>query len=1060
MLDDPSEDDLENMEDNGQEDTPKRSLRPRRNQPEPNYLPPPDLSRRTSGRRESMKLLTSDMIGDSPKKATKQKSSATARMQVRSGIATHTKAKRDAFLYRHSDYFLPLLPVTNYVAKLGNHSHGPYVPYVELSQQPEGVDATMKPYQLSGLSFLAHMNENGMPCMLGDEMGLGKTLQTLSLFQLLEEREERQNTRSAENRPYLVVCPLSVVNSWVTEARRWTPKLKVLRFHGPKSERDSLKKVATGQHDRYGNETMRSKKRTGDRRRASNKIVISLDSDDEDGVYKIVVTSYETFVAEQSWFRTAFVWRYIVLDEGHRVKNNLTAVSQALQNIRAEYRLILTGTPLQNDLHEMWALLHWLLPDVFIQKTADLFKNSFNLSKGQANTTVMDSARQLLELLMLRRMKNSPGVNLDLPPKEEVLLYVPLTPLQRFWYMRLLTRSGDALLDDLFSGAKAKEKDALRKDIAEQQKIKDLEQVEARIADEQSANADVWSETREIMKQNLENERQEQKKSDWTKLMNLVMQLRKCCSHPYLLPGVQPEPYFLGDHITRASGKFIVLEKLLQHLILKCGKKVIIFSGFKTTLNLCEDLLSMLGNDGESFRYLRFDGGTDRARRNLDIRLFNDKSTDYKAMLVSTRAGGLGINLTAATEAIFLDEDWNPQITLQAEARAHRIGQTKPVTIYKLCTQGTVEEQMMGRIRKKLYLSAKITESMKSVHGTPTTAKKKGRPSDDDDKPQLDVSQLKTLHVCADCSKKTTDAGGMLFRCRFCSLAFCEDCLNFDRASLIGDSLPELQLLDFGEVSQAFFVKCHVCADTHDEEPDMKHFCEEQAREFDRAWQKFKAEKEAQDQLEEEETAAASAPTSARTTKAHDDQSIFPNIPHGLPLNAADSLTRPRTTRASPRGKKTRDALSTGSSSRASSQFSLDLTDATTVTTPMDAPVASGYFGTKKHSASGSSTPRDASTTGGHFSGANKNTTGQLRFGAVAAPKTAPLAQSAPPKAVARKSATSPSSLSGSSRKRRAENGPEEDDDEEEEVANGVAGLRRERTSKKQQRLSWFPEWV
>ncbi|GME62408.1 iswi chromatin-remodeling complex atpase isw2 [Neofusicoccum parvum] len=1244
MLDDPSEDDLENMEDNGQEDTPKRSLRPRRNQPEPNYLPPPDLSRRTSGRRESMKLLTSDTIGDSPKKATKQKSSATARMQVRSGIATHTKAKRDAFLYRHSDYFLPLLPATNYVAKLGNHSHGPYVPYVELSQQPEGVDATMKPYQLSGLSFLAHMNENGMPCMLGDEMGLGKTLQTLSLFQLLEEREERQNTRSAENRPYLVVCPLSVVNSWVTEARHWTPKLKVLRFHGPKSERDSLKKVATGQHDRYGNETMRSKKRTGDRRRASNKIVISLDSDDEDDVYKIVVTSYETFVAEQSWFRTAFVWRYIVLDEGHRVKNNLTAVSQALQNIRAEYRLILTGTPLQNDLHEMWALLHWLLPDVFIQKTADLFKNSFNLSKGQANTTVMDSARQLLELLMLRRMKNSPGVNLDLPPKEEVLLYVPLTPLQRFWYMRLLTRSGDALLDDLFSGAKAKEKDALRKDIAEQQKIKDLEQVEARIADEQSANADVWSETREIMKQNLENERQEQKKSDWTKLMNLVMQLRKCCSHPYLLPGVQPEPYFLGDHITRASGKFIVLEKLLQHLILKCGKKVIIFSGFKTTLNLCEDLLSMLGNDGESFRYLRFDGGTDRARRNLDIRLFNDKSTDYKAMLVSTRAGGLGINLTAATEAIFLDEDWNPQITLQAEARAHRIGQTKPVTIYKLCTQGTVEEQMMGRIRKKLYLSAKITESMKSVHGTPTTAKKKGRPSDDDDKPQLDVSQLKTLvrrgaqtlthpeidvtdmlswdldtvldkcrdkpsdpqvgeddsvdekkwlssmervetavfdgrrvqrnlnsdengvqldltrtdrrkgknttvmvdgyavskqsmkcddweavptlagkdprlaepvrakkkpiinqdhcqtcwdggelwicslcprsyhedcltedqrsairlgsqftcpqHVCADCSKKTTDAGGMLFRCRFCSLAFCEDCLNFDRASLIGDSLPELQLLDFGEVSQAFFVKCHVCADIHDEEPDMKHFCEEQAREFDRAWQKFKAEKEAQDQLEEEETAAVSAPTSARTTKAHDDQSIFPNIPHGLPLNAADSLARPRTTRASPRGKKTRDALSTGSSSRASSQFSLDLTDATTVTTPMDAPVASGYFGTKKHSASGSSTPRDASTTGGHFSGANKNTTGQLRFGAVAAPKTAPLAQSAPPKAVARKSATSPSSLSGSSRKRRAENGPEEDDDEEEEVANGVAGLRRERTSKKQQRLSWFPEWV
>ncbi|KKY13165.1 putative iswi chromatin-remodeling complex atpase isw2 [Diplodia seriata] len=965
---------------------------------------------------------------DSVTKARKQKVNASARAQIRSDIALSTKVKRDTFLYRHSEFFLPLLPDGNYVSKLSKKNHGASASYHELDEQPQGITATLKPYQLSGLSFLAHMYDNGMPCMLGDEMGLGKTLQTLSLFQLLEER---QTSRSAETRPYLVVCPLSVLNSWVNEARRWTPKLNVLCFHGPKAERDSLKKVAVGQRDRYGKETKRSKKRTGDRRSASNKI-ISLDDDDDDDdddVYKIIITSYETFVSEQSWFKSAFVWRYIVLDEGHRIKNSKSNVSHALQNIRAEYRLILTGTPLQNDLHEMWCLLHWLLPDVFTQKTADLFRESFHLGRGQIDTSVMDNARRILELLMLRRMKDSPGVDLNLPPKEEVLLYVPLTPLQRFWYLRLLTRSGEALMADLFSDARDKEKEALKQDLAEEKKIKDLEEVKEKMARDTPVGSDVWEETREMMMQSLANERQEEKKGDWTKLMNLVMQLRKCCSHPYLLPGVSPEPYVLDDHITRASGKFIVLEKLVQDLIVKRGKKILIFSGFTNTLDLCEDLLAMLGGDGEAFRYLRFDGSTERARRNLDIRLFNERSSNYMAMLVSTRAGGLGINLTAATEAIFLDEDWNPQVTLQAEARAHRIGQTKPVTIYKLCTQGTVEEQMMGRIRKKLYLSAKITESMRSVHGNPSTKRKRKDTAAEDNKPHLDVSQLKTLvrrgaqtlshpeidvtemlswdldtvlekcrdkpsdpqigedptvdeqkwlssmekvetavldgrriqrnpdadhfsvplnldkgdrrkgknttvmvgsyavskqsmgcaeweaiptlagkdprladpvrakrkpvvnqdhcqscwdggkiwlcslcprsyhedcltaeqkgntrianqfccpqHGCADCGKRTSEAGGMLYRCRFCPLAFCEDCIDFDRTQLIGDVLPELELLGFGEVRQAYYVRCHACADTFNEEPEMKAFCEEQAAEYEGQWEDFKEMKRA-----------------------------------------------------------------------------------------------------------------------------------------------------------------------------------------------------------------------
>lgn len=169
-------------------------------------------------------------------------------------------------------------------------------------------------------------------------------------------------------------------------------------------------------------------------------------------------------------------------------------------------------------------------------------------------------------------------------------------------------------------------------------------------------------------------------------------------------------------------------------------------------LDLVEELLLLRGGDGSSYRSVRIDGSTARARRNLGIRMFNDLTSDYRVMLISTRAGGLGINLATASDVVLLDQDWNPQITLQAEARAHRIGQKNPVTIYKLVSQGTVEEQMMGRIQKKLYLSAKVTEAMQDIHtkfGSGGGGKKKrGRPGaaeTDENMPQLSTGQLMTL---------------------------------------------------------------------------------------------------------------------------------------------------------------------------------------------------------------------------------------------------------------------------------------------------------------------------
>ncbi|KAF2645967.1 ISWI chromatin-remodeling complex ATPase ISW2 [Massarina eburnea CBS 473.64] len=1011
---------------------------------------PTETPRRSLRSRKS-DILTSDTFTPSLTPPSTKKRSLrppkidSARVRLRADIARKTKAKANNFLVANKDYFLPLLPEHNYVSRLlAKKEHGPIVEYESLKQQPEGVVATMKPYQLEGLSFLVHLHNNGFSGILGDEMGLGKTLQTLSLFQYLEEQDLKAGATSEELRPYLVVCPLSVLNSWVQEAQRWVPQLKVLRYHGTGQERDRLKRVAMGLEDQQGNETSQAQNRKASKKAGVK--VSRLSTEQVSNSYKIVVTTYDVFQAEQSWFKHSFVWRYVVLDEGHKIKSSTTQISTSLKSVSSEYRLILTGTPLQNNLSEMWALLTWLYPDVFPVNTQLLFKEAFDLSLGKVNRKTMDDARSLLELIMLRRMKDSPNVNLGLPEKTEILLYVPLTPLQRFWYTRLLTRVDDMTLNDLFADGKNKEKVELEKDKEEAQLLNRLEKLET------GDKVDDWEESAELMRQAIENEKKStgNVKSAWQKLMNLVMQLRKCCSHPYLITGALPEPYAVGQHIVRASGKFILLEKLLRNSITNQGKKVLIFSGFTATLDFCEDLLSMMGNFGQDFKFLRLDGSTQRARRNLEIRLFNDPKSVYKVMLLSTRAGGLGINLTTAEDVIFLDEDWNPQITLQAEARAHRIGQTKKVTIYKLCTQGTVEEQMMGRIRKKLYLSAKITESMKSVHGGQSTTN--GPSSLAEDTPEMSTNQLKSLlrrgaqtlshpeidvtdmlswdletmiekcrdkptdpqenpdapnadfdeekwlsvmekvesavldgkryqrqldkdeqptdnilpetisrgdrrknknvtvmmggfainkeslncadweavptmagkdprladvkrearrehahedhclgcfdgadygdlvgckscprsyhfdcldaefqakvqgfggffcpqHFCYECGKRTTDAGGLIYRCRWCPRGFCEDCLATNSTEeLIGDDLPEFQMMGEEPMASGFYIKCPECVQAIAENKDRKEWVDGMEMSYDEQHQEWVRKKEEeQRQVEEMQVAA------------------------------------------------------------------------------------------------------------------------------------------------------------------------------------------------------------
>lgn len=349
------------------------------------------------------------------------------------------------------------------------------------------------------------------------------------------------------------------------------------------------------------------------------------------------------------------------MDEGHQIKNSETLASQSLQSIRAEYRLILTGTPIQNNLFELWSLVHWLYPEVFTTKTCDDWRKAFDLTKGKVDTSFVDASRGLLELIMKRRTKQSPGISLGIPDKEEVVLYVPLSPMQRMWYTMILTKLDNAMLEKLFKDSKNKEVADIG---AAKEEAKRLDNVEIKVDTEgeevtiEGADKDEWDDVEEAVKKSIE-----QVKSDpsWRKLMNILIQLRKICNHPYLIPAAEPENYEIGQHVITASGKFMVLEKLMTELVIKQDKKVLIFSNFTKTLDICEDFLAYIGGRGEKFEYLRLDGSTGRARRNLSIRLFNQAGSPYKVFLISTRAGGLGINLTSATEVVMIDANWNPQ---------------------------------------------------------------------------------------------------------------------------------------------------------------------------------------------------------------------------------------------------------------------------------------------------------------------------------------------------------------------------------------------------------------
>ena len=518
------------------------------------------------------------------------------------------------------------------------------------------LNSGLRPYQREGVAWLAAQHIAGAGGgILGDDMGLGKTLQVLSFLQYLRDAQ-------GESGPHLVVCPLSVLPTWVTEARRWCPSLRAVAFHGPEAERNRLKQ----------------------------EVLVS-------GTFDVLVTTYEMLTAEQAMLAARFHFRYLVLDEAQRVKNDQSLVSHAVRRIRSASALLLTGTPLQNNLHELRALVSVLFQDILEAAGAERMDAEGDAAFGDADAVV--AARSLLQPLMLRRTKAA-VLSADLPPKTETVVRIPLSDSQREWYKTLL-EGEKGLFGRLATSNQTSEKEALDagRCIAEQSELSAVGEIDASEDPKGGAKAANGGSNGN---------------QHFTKLSNLLMQLRKVCCHPFLF-GEEVAAAAIAKHggdrveaLIAGSGKLAALDKMLPSLRAG-GHKVLIFSQFTLMLDMLEEFCEARGH-----AHLRLDGSTSLARRRYETALFNKPDGRHFVYLCSTRAGGLGINLQSADTVILADPDWNPTYDQQAQDRAHRLGQTRPVTVIRMCHASSVEEGILAVAARKAGLAAAVLAGLEA----------------------------------------------------------------------------------------------------------------------------------------------------------------------------------------------------------------------------------------------------------------------------------------------------------------------------------------------------------
>ncbi|KAK9470896.1 SNF2 family N-terminal domain-containing protein [Dipodascopsis tothii] len=488
----------------------------------------------------------------------------------------------------------------------------------EVTKQPSIlVGGTLKEYQIKGLQWMVSLYNNNLNGILADEMGLGKTIQTISLITYLIEAKQQTG-------PYLVIVPLSTLTNWTLEFEKWAPTVKKVVYKGPPLARKAQQAAI----------------RSGD--------------------FQVLLTTYEYIIKDRP-ILSRLKWVHMIIDEGHRMKNASSKLSSTLtQYYHSRFRLILTGTPLQNNLPELWALLNFVLPKIFnsVKSFDEWFNTPFANTGGQDKMELSEEEtlliirrlHKVLRPFLLRRLKKD--VEKDLPDKVEKVIKCKMSSLQQRLYQQMVRHNV------LFIG--------------------------------EGANG--------------------ASKTGLKGLNNQIMQLRKICNHPFVFEEVEnlvnPERT-TNDLLWRTAGKFELLDRMLPKFK-ETGHRVLIFFQMTQIMDIMEDFLRLKGME-----YLRLDGGTKADERSDLLKKFNAPNSPYFAFLLSTRAGGLGLNLQTADTVIIYDTDWNPHQDLQAQDRAHRIGQTKEVRIFRLITEDSVEEMILQRAHQKLDIDGKVIQAGK-----------------------------------------------------------------------------------------------------------------------------------------------------------------------------------------------------------------------------------------------------------------------------------------------------------------------------------------------------------
>ncbi|KAI5254622.1 hypothetical protein E4T42_02348 [Aureobasidium subglaciale] len=477
------------------------------------------------------------------------------------------------------------------------------------------VGGTLKEYQVKGLQWMISLYNNNLNGILADEMGLGKTIQTISLITYLIEKKRQPG-------PYLVIVPLSTLTNWNNEFDKWAPSITKIVYKGPPTQRKTHQNQI-----RYGN-------------------------------FQVLLTTYE-FIIKDRPVLSKIKWLHMIVDEGHRMKNANSKLSSTItQYYTTRYRLILTGTPLQNSLPELWALLNFVLPTIFksVKSFDEWFNTPFANTGGQDKMELSEEEQLLvirrlhkvLRPFLLRRLKKD--VEKDLPDKQERVIKCNFSALQAKLYKQLVSHNR-LMVSDGKGG-----------------------------------------------------------KTGLRGLSNMLMQLRKLCNHPFVFEEVEDQinpGRGTNDTLWRTAGKFELLDRILPKFE-RSGHRVLMFFQMTQIMNIMEDFLRLRG-----LKYLRLDGSTKADDRSELLRIFNAPNSPYFCFLLSTRAGGLGLNLQTADTVIIYDSDWNPHQDLQAQDRAHRIGQKNEVRILRLISSNSVEEKILERANYKLSMDGKVIQAGK-----------------------------------------------------------------------------------------------------------------------------------------------------------------------------------------------------------------------------------------------------------------------------------------------------------------------------------------------------------